>query len=236
LIELRSREVPPELLVVECSGVADPTSVAHHAMIPGYRLEAVVVVVDAETIRGRARDQIVGRTILRQFDAADVVLLNKVDLVDPGQLADLTDWVRDRCDGAVVIPSVRSEVPVEAILGGGFPQLVRSVGDVPTVEHDHVDGVDHDAASWSTTDLVDRSALDHFVASLPDGVIRAKGILRLAEAPSLRHALQVVGRRSELSPVGPWGVGGAESVMVVIGLPGSLVSLDWPVTAGPAPS
>lgn len=230
LVELRERNDRPELLVVECSGVADPMTVAHHAMIPGYHLDGVVVLADAETVRRRAADPVVGRTVRRQLAAADLLLLNKVDLLPDGAADGLADWLSSEAPGAVVVRSVRSEVPVAAVLGVGTGQAGKwTEGE----DGHHHQADDHDTATWVADEPLRRDDVIAFVGLLPTGAVRAKGVLRLREAPDRRTVLQVVGRRFELVDAGPWQPGDTAGQLVVIGLPGSLQDLRWPGTVTP---
>ena len=59
------------------------------------------------------------------------------------------------------------------------------------------------------------------LAGLPDGVIRAKGIVRLTDSPETRRVVQLVGKRWEITPAGPWNDQDV-SRLVFIGLPGSI--------------
>jgi len=252
LIELRERHDRPELLVVECSGVADPMTVAHHAMIPGYHLDGVVVLADAETVKRRSADPVVGRTVRRQLAAADLLLLNKVDLLPDGVMDGLIDWLSSAAPGAVVVPSVRSEIPVAAVLGvaggAGISRASRGDDGDDGAQHNadrhgaqhnadrhdgddyghHHNGDDHDSAFWTADAPLHRDDVVTFVESLPAGAVRAKGILQLSDAPDRQTALQVVGRRSEFVDAGPIPPGDFAGRLVVIGLPGSLDDLRWP--------
>ena len=82
LESLREGPAPLDHLVVEASGVADVGKLSQYGHLPGYVLHAVVVVVDAETIRSKTRDKYVGATVKRQLSQADLLILNKCDLAD----------------------------------------------------------------------------------------------------------------------------------------------------------
>ena len=57
---------------------------------------------------------------------------------------------------------------------------------------------------------------------LPEGIIRAKGVLYLKEDPDHRVVFQLVGKRWSLKPGGGWGNAPPRSQLVMIGLPGSI--------------
>src|SRR4051812_48870754 len=83
LIELAQREEPPDAIVLEASGLADPRGIAQVALAnPALRLDGVLAVVDAETLAERAEDPAGGATFGAQLSAADLVVLNKLDLLD----------------------------------------------------------------------------------------------------------------------------------------------------------
>jgi len=90
--------------------------------------------------------------------------------------------------------------------------------DVEAGSHDSFD-------SWSfRTDVpLRRSDVDAFLSALPAGVVRAKGILRLADDKTSDYLLQRVGRRTSLLPLNTVSAEGpADTRLVVIGVPGSI--------------
>ncbi|MFM8411995.1 MAG: CobW family GTP-binding protein [Alphaproteobacteria bacterium] len=223
----------PELLVVETSGVADPETVARHAMIPGFRRDGVVVVVDAETVRRRAADPIVGRSIVRQLRAADLLVLNKVDLVDEATLGAVRKLIAEHAPRARVVETSRARVPTALVTGAGEvaggPTSLAGSGPPSAPSHD---GSDHDTWSWRGG-VLDRDGVLAFVDALPPGAVRAKGVLALADSPRSSSVLQVVGRRCELLAGREWGAESPSSRLVVIGLHGSLdpASLERAIAA-----
>ena len=64
------------------------------------------------------------------------------------------------------------------------------------------------------------------VETLPEDIIRAKGVLYLQEDPNQRFVFQLVGRRWSLKPGGEWGAARPGSRLVMIGLPGS-IDANW---------
>jgi G3E family GTPase len=69
--------------------------------------------------------------------------------------------------------------------------------------HDHSHAEHHFASlQIELPPLVARAALNHFLTALPDEVIRAKGLVRLAESPDEYHVFQKVERNVQLLPIG----------------------------------
>jgi G3E family GTPase len=229
---IRAMRPPPELVVLETSGVADPAPVAHHAMTPGFRLDGVVVVADAATVRRRAADELVGRTVLRQLAAADLVVVNRADLATPAQLAGLGSWLDEVAPGTDRVLTEHGRVPPEAVIGAGGGAPALSTEALPV----------HDRWIWNPGRPVDRGELEAVLDALPSSVVRVKGIVALTDEPTRRTVVQRVGRWRTMTPGRPWEVGEApRSSLVVLGLPGSvdpqnLGRMFDPAAAAPTPT
>lgn len=251
---LRDRDDPPEHVVVEASGVADPGAIAALGDMPGYRRDAAVIVADAETVRTRAADEATGPIVRRQLRAADLIVLNKSDLVGDDQLAQTHAWLRELAGrSTAIVETSFGAVPADVALGarpdaprprdgagahdgpdGAAAQPIRS-------GHAHPDHAAHPAFetwSWSGDAPLSGTALVDVLEALPDGIVRAKGLLHLREDPGHRYVLQLVGRRYSIEADRPWGDAAPGSQLVVIGLPGSvdaaaLTSVLQRLTAAP---
>ena len=216
---IRNQVDPPEYLVIEASGVADPGPISHHALTPGYRLDGVVVVADAETVRRRSADRVVGRTVQRQLNAAEVLVLNKLDLVDADSADALKLWAHTMAPNAVVLGAVEAQVPLQFLLGVHSESALARLAAVDTLANEP--HVDHETWSWILDAPIRRDALGGWVAGLDEGVVRAKGIVWLVDDPERRYTLQVVGRRYRLTADRPWGDTRRQTRIVAIALPGA---------------
>ncbi len=231
---LRDRDDPPEHVVVEASGVADPGAIVVLGDLPGYRKDAAVVVADAETVRERAADDVTGHQILGQLRAADLLVLNKTDLVEPARLAETHAWLREIAGpSTAIVETSFGAVPVDVVLGAraAAERVPGERGAGPSAAaHDHGDHdhrADHghpafETWSWSGAAAISGAGLVEALEALPDGIVRAKGLLHLREDAANRYVLQVVGRRFSIQADRPWGDEPPASQLVVIGLPGSV--------------
>lgn len=188
-------------VVVEASGVADPARIADLAVLePRLMRDGVVVVVDACDVRARAEDRRIGDTVLRQIKAADLVVLNKIDIAQ--EVLETRAWLASHTR-APVLEARRADVPLDLLFG-----LER---------HGAEGGTSDDAfRSWSYewAEPVDREML---LAMLHDArdVLRAKGVVRFADAPQTKSIVHMVGRRIDVSEDGPWTE--TESRLVMLG-------------------
>lgn len=232
LEQVRELDPAPTRLVIEASGVADPASIAAYAHGRGIELDGVVTVADAETIRARTKDVYVGDTVLRQIASADLLVINKVDLVDPDTLTALRSWLSTLTGGRPMIDAVQGKVPLDVLLGiEAEPHRddTRLNVDTAFVASDHHTANEVFVPWHMTTDeAFDREALLSLLGSWPSDVVRVKGIVRTSGSrgePDIRMVVHRVGLRVTTQDDGPWRSG--PSQLAVIGLRGPSDPSSW---------
>ncbi|MCP5029137.1 MAG: GTP-binding protein [Actinomycetia bacterium] len=223
LTQLRQLDDPPPRLLVETSGVALPATVAAYGHTPGFRLDGVIVLADAETIRTRSTDRYVGDTVRGQLCGADLIVLTKADLVDAATIDELHQWLDGVAPSVPVIDAIDGQVPLAALFGDGSESRVEGMASSPGATP-HADEL-FDTQSWSSPDPVDDGRLTALLEGRGPEVIRLKGVVRLASDSNTRTVVQVVGARQSTMAGGPW-AGDAESRLVVIARRGALPP-DW---------
>lgn len=224
---LRTLAPSPEHVLVEASGVADPAAIAQYAHLDGFELDGVIVVADAETIRARSRDRYVGRHVLGQLRAADLVIVNKVDLVDVARLEAVVAWLGEHTHGRL-ITTTNAEVPIGVLLGAGAGVVDGNDGDTggerPAVGASG--RIAHQTWTYESERVLDGAQLRTLLTALPEYVVRAKGFVRLGDDLDHRHLLQLVGPRFTIRPDRPWGDDRPGTRLVFVGLPGPDLSND----------
>ncbi|GAA3089497.1 GTP-binding protein [Rhizobium viscosum] len=139
-------------IIVETTGLADPVPVAQTFFMDDdvrakTELDAVVALVDAKHLPLRLKDS---REAEDQIAFADVVIINKTDLVTPEELAQIEDIVNAINPAARVYKTSRSSVDLARVLDQGAFNLERALENDPHfLEHGHDDHVcgpdcDHD--------------------------------------------------------------------------------------------
>ena len=128
---------PPEHVLVEASGVADPRAIADVATLhPGLSRDLVVVLADVETVRARYADHRLQDTVRRQLEAADLVVLNKCDRVSEEETRETESWARDRSQ-APSIRAIDADIPMELLSPAGLKDYalpaLGEVGESATV-------------------------------------------------------------------------------------------------------
>ena len=224
LTKIRERAEPPEQVLVEASGVADPHKIGQYGHMPGYRPDGVIVVADSEAVRAQATDEYMGAQVRQQLRGADLLVLNKTDLVVAQEHMMLRCWLRELEPDARILGARHGAVPLKLLLGDP-PSPPRHHGHgVDGRDHHH--DLDYEMWSYESDESLDGSNVRAFVAGLPEGIIRAKGILQLREAPEYQTILHLVGKRWSLKTGEPWGRDRPRTQLVLIGLPGSIEE-DW---------
>jgi len=139
-----------DAIIVETTGLADPAPVAQTFFIDeniGRRtkLDAVVTVADAKWLSERLKDAPEAKN---QIAFADVILINKTDLVSSDELSDIEARIRGINPYAKLHKTQRAKVPLDAVLGRNAFDLDRILDLEPdflgTDEHDHHHHHDHD--------------------------------------------------------------------------------------------
>jgi len=132
-----------DAIIVETTGLADPAPVAQTFFVDeevqeNARLDAVVTVADAKWLLARLKDAPEAKN---QIAFADVILLNKTDLVTPEELDEVEARIRGLNPYARVIRTVRSQAPLSEILDRGAFDLERVLSIEPAFleadDHDH---------------------------------------------------------------------------------------------------
>ncbi len=199
LVDLAQREVAPEAIVIEASGVADPRSLAQVALSnPALRLDGIVTVVDAESVLHHSADPEYGALFRAQVDAADLAILTKVDLVPAGQLERARNWIASQCAGRAVVESIDGDVPADVVLGIGADPMTMPLPS----SKDHAIRFRSHVLEWDGP--IDEGELAARIQALGGTTLRAKGFVYLASRPERRMVFQRVGQRSVFTPDTPW--------------------------------
>ena len=226
---LLSGDRHPDQILVEASGVADPRPIADVATLhPDLTRDLVVVLADAETVRDRHDDRRLQDTVVRQLDAADLVVLNKCDRVAEETLGAVESWLRDRVH-IPIIRTVEADIPLVLLSATGLDAPAPPAAPDPG-EHEHEHAPDHSHRFVSRfvpcPDLVDPDRLRAALSALAPRVLRAKGFVVTADGPAPeRMVVQTVGRTVDIKRRPPSQKHGAPAPGIVfIGLE------DFPAT------
>jgi G3E family GTPase len=202
LEELLDRSQSIDYVILEASGVADPGGIVMTLLDWKYKrmlvLDSITCVVDADAIFRDADDEELTGFKLRQIAFADLVLLNKTDLVTPAHVEVVREWIDAHIERIRVVETNHGDAPLEVLLGVGR----FNASQMPTGPTAHAKASESfDRWSFERSLRFDRDELDQMVKRrLPGSVYRCKGIVYIADDPNQPYTLQVVGRRIDLAP------------------------------------
>jgi len=218
LAALLRRDPRPEFIVIETSGVADPSDIVRNLMDPViFReapLETVLCVVDAAAPVASLDDPL----LRSQLRTAGVVALSKPDLADAAGLAWLRDAVRALRPGAVVVEALQGALPA-ALLFATEPDCApvpRDVGRrLPAAER-------FETLSWTSDRPVSLRRFQAAIGRLAPRLARAKGFFEAVERPGRQLVFQLAGGRATLASSGVPAAGAKRARIVFITEVGAL--------------
>jgi len=187
-------------IIVETTGLADPAPVAQTFFADedvkrATKLDAIVTVVDAKNLPARLADS---KEAGEQIAFADIVLLNKMDLVSEAEAVEVERRIRAINPYAEIRRSTKSAVPIEAVIGRDAFSLERILERVPEFlsgedEHEHDSEVN--SVSFEVAKPIDAERFNAWItqllASKGQDLLRTKGILYYA-GETRRFAFQAV--------------------------------------------
>jgi G3E family GTPase len=140
---LMKRKGKFDAIIVETTGLADPAPVAQTFFVDQdiadeARLDAIVTVADAKFLAARLKDAPEAKN---QIAFADVVIVNKTDLVTPAEIEEVEARIRGINPYAKIHRAVKCNVPLDAVLGRNAFDLDRILEIEPAFlkadDHDH---------------------------------------------------------------------------------------------------
>jgi len=231
LEQLLMRTDTIDYVILEASGVADPEGIVMTFLDQRYarllRLDSITCLVDAEAIFTHGDNEALNMLKLRQIGFADLVVLNKVDLVGPQHIEVVKEWIDHHLHRIRIIEATQCDVSLEILLAVGRFDPAHVVAQLNSEGENHVHhhgqgvvGKMFDTWSYESDQPFSLETLREMVRkALPASIYRCKGIVFAADAPDKRIALQIVGRRTEISELDEWGDRTPRSQIVAIGKP-----------------
>ncbi len=210
-------------ILVETTGLADPGPVAQtfftdEDVKARTRLDAIVTVIDAKHFFGQLEQ---GSEAEQQVAFADVILLNKTDLVSADELTKVEDRIRGINRYARIFHTQKSQIELEAILDKGAFDLGRILEFEPDFlhsghDHNHEDEVR--SLSITADRPVDPDKFQKWMGALLQikgaDIFRSKGILAIDGAPR-RYVYQGVHMMMDSAWGTPWKDGETRSSKLV---------------------
>lgn len=226
-----------DYLLIESTGISEPIPVAQTFTFESEDgnidlsrfsyIDTMVTVVDAfnflkdfsspDYLRTRELTDIEGdeRTIVNlltdQVEFANVIILNKVDLVTEDQLKELYAILQKLNQEARIIPTTESNVPLKEVIHTGlfdYEKAEASAGWIKELENEHVP----ETEEYGIGSMVFRSKrpfhagrfLTYVNTQFPQNIIRSKGLFWLASRHDQALIWSSAGGSCKVDPAGVW--------------------------------
>jgi G3E family GTPase len=180
--------IEPDIIIVETTGLAEPEALVFNIdeALPQCRLDGVVSVIDADML---VRFPELGHTTRLQIEGADILLLNKIDLIEPQQIEPLEAKLREINPTAAIVRTERCQIDPELLFGIGREKKVAPP------KHKHQP--EFESFTFESNKKFDRDCFGRFADALPASVHRAKGFVRFPDGAQL---FNFVAGRWDLEP------------------------------------
>jgi G3E family GTPase len=212
-----------DAIIVETTGLADPAPVAQTFFVDQdvadrTKLDAIVTVADAVHLSSQLTEH---HEAEEQIAFADVILLNKIDLVDDDGLDRVKDRIKKINPFAKIINTTRCSAPLDEVVGLNAFSLERILEVEPDFlesDHDHEHDDDVTSLSFVSDTPLDMEKFQEWFGDLlrtkGQDILRSKGILDF-KGEEDRYVFQGVHMLMDASPMGPWPKGKERSSRVV---------------------
>ncbi|HEY0264826.1 MAG TPA: GTP-binding protein [Granulicella sp.] len=230
-----AREQRFDYLLIESTGISEPLPVAMtfdfedetgRSLSTVSRLDTMVTVVDAKSflrnyqsgeslqklgmVAGDEDTRTISTLLTEQVEFADIILINKCDLVSEDEMEQLKNLLDHLAPRAELIPCTRGQIAPEKILNTGRFDLAaarNSPGWLKEMRGEHVP----ETEEYGIASFVYRSRLPLHPLRLAltidrgfPGVLRAKGFLWIASRPNECEMLSIAGGTVNMQSTGPW--------------------------------
>ena len=237
LLEVRrlAEEDRFDYLLIESTGVGEPMPVAATfdfededgvSLNQVAQIDCMVTVVDCANIladfgsedtleqrgetAGEGDDRQLANLLTEQIEFANVIVLNKVDMVDAAERVRVLALIRALNPGARVIETNQSVVPLAAIMGTGLFDLQQAAnmpGWAQELAGVHVPETEEYGISsfvYRAREPFHAQRLYDYISQPIAGVVRSKGYFWLASRPEWVASLSGAGKLMNIEPVGLW--------------------------------
>jgi len=235
LYQLINQKPPPEHIIIETSGVADPAQIVltfnRSVLRSQAQIDNIITVVDAGQLDILHYKQ--KRLAQDQIKLAGLVILNKVDLVDTAALQHIRAWLQSVTPHAIIKEAVFGNIMLEKLLESGaynpqtaFDRSGPGVHVYPIEEENMHQHNDHSLVfntwSWTCDEPLSGTAFVDVMKALPLPIFRVKGIVHVWDDPDKQMIFQMVGKHASLKLGTVWNSKAPQTEIIMIAEKGQI--------------
>lgn len=215
MLDISNFEVKPERVVIEASGIADPEKIANFGRLsPSFMHDGIIVAVDAAGIRETYSKANIKEMVAAQLRSAQLLLLNKIDLVSVDSLLETQQWLESHAPQATVMCTSQMDVNLQ-YLYGWHDQAQKDKDNIQVVPSAISN---HGMRSYTHAihQPVCREDFSSQIENLPNTIQRLKGFVRLkGEGDAFFLVQYVAGGKVEFNTAGDFTPQEAAKVVVI---------------------
>ncbi len=223
-----------DYIIIEASGICEPIPIAYtisqfcdQSKFNGNApldLDNIVAVVDCarmydefnggkDLLDDNIDEEDIESLLIQQIEFCSTLVLNKTDLVNPDQIAELKAIVRSLQKDAVIVEAENGDVPMDQILNTGrfsFEKAYNSAAWIDAMEHpeEHEDPevleYDIETFVYARRKPFDVDKFNDLLQNFPDEVIRTKGTFWAEQNPEMCYIFEQAGHQVRLNENGLW--------------------------------
>lgn len=171
----------PDRILVEPTGIAEPGKILSALYQPPleteFRVEPTVIVLDVSGFEKLYRQ--ISYLYVMQIKTADIILLNKMDLVNPKIAGKVEREVQKLNPRAFILWTEHCKIELLDLLEGKRVQLAPSVSKTSHAP------LEFDSFTFKSDKVFSKERIEKFLGRLPANIFRLKGFVRLREGLSL---------------------------------------------------
>lgn len=167
------KKIKPEMIVVETTGVAEPDALIFdiEENIPEVKLEVVITIIDCDSI---IRFPNLGQTGKIQIEMADLLIMNKIDLVTKKQIQEIEEGLKELNERAVVLKSIKCELDTSLLFGIDVNKKRNK-----KVHKHETENIEFFV--YSTRKFLNKNKFEKIIQNLPKNIYRAKGLVKFSD-------------------------------------------------------
>ena len=194
VLRLFEKPIIPEHIIIEASGISDPSLIAHTFLMPAMQgvveVDSIISLVDAD--QTLALDEQFKDLAQRQIRVADLILINKIDLVNESKLEKVRQYIKNTVAKTRIIETINGKAPLHVLLGTKTFDSTKTQSSAK--------GTDPEFQTWTYqndnqfTFMALRKAIEDF----PSSIYRVKGFIHLESTPEKQGVFHMTGGRAWL--------------------------------------
>lgn len=211
-----------DYIIIEASGLAEPRELATMLRLTKNdyaHFDTLVSIVDGDNFE---KNNLANENALTDLEIADLIIVNKVDLIDSNKLADIKKGIRLAAPNARLLSASHGLVDFRLLMDlKDKPSAQLNLNNKHDCEHDHKHDHLHDkfqSVSLESKEPLDPLKFENWAKNLDLNIFRAKGIIFFGlKGMEQKFIFQAVGKRYSLK-LDEWGFDEAKQTnLVVIG-------------------